>query len=77
MRGGESPTTACRKVISRIQKYFPKFFGAVICANMTGSYGESNLEFVCVWNLETLNETYPFEHPGAFYSSTVEREDVE
>lgn len=39
MRGGESPTTACQKVISRIQKYYPKFFGAVICANVTGSYG--------------------------------------
>ncbi|KAK1341737.1 hypothetical protein QTO34_016486 [Cnephaeus nilssonii] len=39
MRGGESPTTACRKVISRIQKYYPTFFGAVICANVTGSYG--------------------------------------
>ncbi|NXA42511.1 ASPG asparaginase, partial [Eudromia elegans] len=30
---------ACQKVISRIQKYAPKFFGAVICANTTGSYG--------------------------------------
>lgn len=49
MRGGVSPTTACQKVISRIQKYFPKFFGAVICANVTGSYGESYLEFVFVW----------------------------
>uniref|UniRef100_A0A2K6T1Y7 Aspartylglucosaminidase n=1 Tax=Saimiri boliviensis boliviensis TaxID=39432 RepID=A0A2K6T1Y7_SAIBB len=39
MRGGEDPTIACQKVISRIQKYFPEFFGAVICANMTGSYG--------------------------------------
>ncbi|XP_006882288.1 PREDICTED: N(4)-(beta-N-acetylglucosaminyl)-L-asparaginase isoform X2 [Elephantulus edwardii] len=39
MRGGEDPTRACQKVISRIQKYFPKFFGAVICANVTGSYG--------------------------------------
>uniref|UniRef100_A0AC11DH61 Aspartylglucosaminidase n=1 Tax=Ovis aries TaxID=9940 RepID=A0AC11DH61_SHEEP len=39
MRRGENPTTACEKVISRIQKYFPKFFGAVICANVTGSYG--------------------------------------
>ncbi|KAF6083659.1 aspartylglucosaminidase [Phyllostomus discolor] len=39
MRRGESPTVACQKVISRIQKYFPKFFGAVICANVTGSYG--------------------------------------
>ncbi|XP_040822332.1 N(4)-(beta-N-acetylglucosaminyl)-L-asparaginase isoform X1 [Ochotona curzoniae] len=39
MRRGEDPTTACQKVISRIQKHFPKFFGAVICANVTGSYG--------------------------------------
>ncbi|KAM9670682.1 N(4)-(beta-N-acetylglucosaminyl)-L-asparaginase isoform 2-T2 [Dama dama] len=39
MRRGENPTTACEKVISRIQKYFPNFFGAVICANVTGSYG--------------------------------------
>ncbi|XP_006169197.1 N(4)-(beta-N-acetylglucosaminyl)-L-asparaginase-like [Tupaia chinensis] len=39
MRTGEDPTLACQKVISRIQKYFPKFFGAVICANVTGSYG--------------------------------------
>ncbi|XP_024418531.2 N(4)-(beta-N-acetylglucosaminyl)-L-asparaginase [Desmodus rotundus] len=39
MRRGENPTTACQKVISRIHKYFPKFFGAVICANVTGSYG--------------------------------------
>ncbi|XP_004642671.1 N(4)-(beta-N-acetylglucosaminyl)-L-asparaginase [Octodon degus] len=39
MRRGEDPTIACQKVISRIQKHFPKFFGAVICANVTGSYG--------------------------------------
>ncbi|XP_006728600.1 N(4)-(beta-N-acetylglucosaminyl)-L-asparaginase isoform X1 [Leptonychotes weddellii] len=39
MRRGEDPTIACQKVISRIQKYFPNFFGAVICANVTGSYG--------------------------------------
>ncbi|KAF5922452.1 hypothetical protein HPG69_009496 [Diceros bicornis minor] len=39
MRGGADPTTACQKVISRIHKYFPNFFGAVICANVTGSYG--------------------------------------
>ncbi|XP_008047952.1 N(4)-(beta-N-acetylglucosaminyl)-L-asparaginase, partial [Carlito syrichta] len=39
MRGGEDPTIACQKVISRIHKYYPKFFGAVICANVTGSYG--------------------------------------
>ncbi|XP_055132452.1 N(4)-(beta-N-acetylglucosaminyl)-L-asparaginase isoform X3 [Symphalangus syndactylus] len=40
MRRGEDPTIACQKVISRIQKYFPEFFGAVICANVTGSYGD-------------------------------------
>ncbi|XP_021517779.1 N(4)-(beta-N-acetylglucosaminyl)-L-asparaginase isoform X2 [Meriones unguiculatus] len=39
MSRGEDPAIACQKVISRIQKYYPKFFGAVICANVTGSYG--------------------------------------
>ncbi|XP_068798649.1 N(4)-(beta-N-acetylglucosaminyl)-L-asparaginase isoform X3 [Struthio camelus] len=39
MRMGTDPTVACQKVISRIQKYAPKFFGGVICANATGSYG--------------------------------------
>ncbi|XP_046504316.1 N(4)-(beta-N-acetylglucosaminyl)-L-asparaginase [Equus quagga] len=39
MRGGEDPAVACQKVVSRIRKYFPNFFGAVICANVTGSYG--------------------------------------
>ncbi|XP_020853488.1 LOW QUALITY PROTEIN: N(4)-(beta-N-acetylglucosaminyl)-L-asparaginase [Phascolarctos cinereus] len=39
MRKGNDPTLACQKVISRIQQYYPEFFGAVICANTTGSYG--------------------------------------
>ncbi|XP_026555457.1 N(4)-(beta-N-acetylglucosaminyl)-L-asparaginase [Pseudonaja textilis] len=39
MRLGLDPTMACQKVISRIQKYHPDFFGAVICANTSGSYG--------------------------------------
>jgi len=39
MRMGIDPAVACQKVIARIQKYAPKFFGAVICANTTGSYG--------------------------------------
>ncbi|XP_023971567.1 N(4)-(beta-N-acetylglucosaminyl)-L-asparaginase isoform X1 [Physeter macrocephalus] len=39
MRRGKDPTAACQKVILRIQKYFPNFFGAVVCANVTGSYG--------------------------------------
>ncbi|XP_012811103.2 N(4)-(beta-N-acetylglucosaminyl)-L-asparaginase isoform X2 [Xenopus tropicalis] len=38
MRMGSDPTAACQKAIGRIQKYFPNFFGAVICANSTGSY---------------------------------------
>uniref|UniRef100_A0A8D0BS52 N(4)-(Beta-N-acetylglucosaminyl)-L-asparaginase n=1 Tax=Salvator merianae TaxID=96440 RepID=A0A8D0BS52_SALMN len=39
MRTGMDPTQACQKVISRIQKYDPHFFGAVICANTSGSFG--------------------------------------
>ncbi|XP_066488150.1 N(4)-(beta-N-acetylglucosaminyl)-L-asparaginase [Tiliqua scincoides] len=39
MRTGMDPTVACQKVITRMQKYVPFFFGAVICANTTGSYG--------------------------------------
>lgn len=39
MSSGIDPTTACRKVIDRIKKYYPGFFGAVICANTTGGYG--------------------------------------
>ncbi|MBN3284064.1 ASPG asparaginase, partial [Polyodon spathula] len=37
---GIDPTTACRKVITRMKKYYPGFFGAVISANTTGSYGK-------------------------------------
>ncbi|KAL7863489.1 hypothetical protein SRHO_G00124730 [Serrasalmus rhombeus] len=39
MRGGDDPSTACKKAISRIKKYHPDFFGALICANTTGGYG--------------------------------------
>ncbi|KAG8592044.1 hypothetical protein GDO81_000386 [Engystomops pustulosus] len=39
MRMGADPTTACQKAIARIQKHVPVFFGAIICANRTGSYG--------------------------------------
>ncbi|XP_078417918.1 N(4)-(beta-N-acetylglucosaminyl)-L-asparaginase-like [Cetorhinus maximus] len=39
MRLGFEPAAACRKAIARIQKYYPKFFGAIICANRTGGYG--------------------------------------
>lgn len=36
---GMDPAAACQKVVSRIQKYAPNFYGAIICANTTGSYG--------------------------------------
>ncbi|XP_048365195.1 N(4)-(beta-N-acetylglucosaminyl)-L-asparaginase [Sphaerodactylus townsendi] len=39
MRMGMEPTLACQQVISRIRKYASNFFGAVICANTSGSYG--------------------------------------
>ncbi|KAG9347021.1 hypothetical protein JZ751_005948 [Albula glossodonta] len=39
MRAGIDPSTACRTAITRIKKYFPGFFGAIVCANTTGSYG--------------------------------------
>lgn len=39
MRMGADPTSACQKAIARIQKHVPVFFGAIICANRTGSYG--------------------------------------
>ncbi|XP_078252779.1 N(4)-(beta-N-acetylglucosaminyl)-L-asparaginase-like isoform X2 [Rhinoraja longicauda] len=39
MRMGIDPTLACQKAIRRIQKYYPNFFGALICANKTGHYG--------------------------------------
>ncbi|KAJ8416558.1 hypothetical protein AAFF_G00358460 [Aldrovandia affinis] len=39
MRAGVDPSTACRIAITRIKKYYPSFFGAIICANTTGSYG--------------------------------------
>ncbi|XP_043112378.1 N(4)-(beta-N-acetylglucosaminyl)-L-asparaginase isoform X1 [Puntigrus tetrazona] len=39
MRNGAQPTVACRTAISRIKKYYPDFFGAIICANTTGGYG--------------------------------------
>lgn len=39
MRMGDDPTLACQKAISRMKKYYDGYFGAVICANTTGSYG--------------------------------------
>ncbi|XP_061108539.1 N(4)-(beta-N-acetylglucosaminyl)-L-asparaginase isoform X2 [Conger conger] len=39
MRAGVDPSTACKTAIGRIKQHFPYFFGAVICANTTGSYG--------------------------------------
>ncbi|XP_063776740.1 N(4)-(beta-N-acetylglucosaminyl)-L-asparaginase isoform X2 [Pseudophryne corroboree] len=39
MRMGADPSAACQKAIARIQKHVPVFFGAIICANKTGTYG--------------------------------------
>ncbi|XP_046878097.1 N(4)-(beta-N-acetylglucosaminyl)-L-asparaginase isoform X4 [Hypomesus transpacificus] len=39
MRTGADPSSACKTAISRIKRYYPEFFGAVICANTTGHYG--------------------------------------
>uniref|UniRef100_A0A4W3GNB9 N(4)-(Beta-N-acetylglucosaminyl)-L-asparaginase n=1 Tax=Callorhinchus milii TaxID=7868 RepID=A0A4W3GNB9_CALMI len=39
MRMGLDPTISCQKAVTRIQVYYPKFFGALVCVNRTGSYG--------------------------------------
>ena len=41
MRAGADPSEACRTAISRIKRHYSDFFGAIICANTTGHYGES------------------------------------
>lgn len=43
MRAGADPSTACKTAILRIKRHYAEFFGAVICANTTGHYGE------CLW----------------------------
>lgn len=40
MRAGADPSVACKTAIGRIKRHHPRFFGAVICANLTGHYGE-------------------------------------
>lgn len=40
MRAGTDPTQACKTAISRIKRHYSHFFGAIICANTTGHYGE-------------------------------------
>lgn len=40
MRAGADPTEACKTAISRIKRHYSRFFGAIICANTTGHYGE-------------------------------------
>lgn len=39
MRAGAAPSAACEAAVSRIKRRYSQFFGAVICANMTGHYG--------------------------------------
>ncbi|MEQ2224807.1 hypothetical protein ILYODFUR_011306 [Ilyodon furcidens] len=40
MRNGADPSAACKSAISRIKQHYSDFFGAIICANTTGHYGE-------------------------------------
>lgn len=40
MRAGAGPSEACKTAISRIKRHHSQFFGAIICANTTGHYGE-------------------------------------
>lgn len=40
MRAGADPTEACKTAISRIKRRYSQFFGAIICANTTGHFGE-------------------------------------
>lgn len=40
MRNGADPSVACKSAISRIKRHYSDFFGAIICANTTGHYGE-------------------------------------
>uniref|UniRef100_A0A1A8KZC9 N(4)-(Beta-N-acetylglucosaminyl)-L-asparaginase n=1 Tax=Nothobranchius kuhntae TaxID=321403 RepID=A0A1A8KZC9_NOTKU len=39
MRAGADPSAACKSAISRIKRFYPDFFGAIVCANTTGHYG--------------------------------------
>ena len=39
MRQGQSPAEATREAIGRIQRYQPKFFGAIIAASVDGAFG--------------------------------------
>ncbi|XP_019739896.1 N(4)-(beta-N-acetylglucosaminyl)-L-asparaginase [Hippocampus comes] len=39
MRTGMDPSAACKMAISRIKRHYADFFGAIICANLTGHYG--------------------------------------
>ncbi|XP_017273018.1 N(4)-(beta-N-acetylglucosaminyl)-L-asparaginase [Kryptolebias marmoratus] len=39
MRAGADPSAACKSAISRIKRHYSDFFGAIICANITGHYG--------------------------------------
>ena len=39
MRQGKSPSEATAEAIGRIMQFYPKFFGAVIAANIQGEFG--------------------------------------
>lgn len=39
MRQGKSPSEAAAEVIGRIRQFYPRFFGAIISANIQGEFG--------------------------------------
>lgn len=60
MRAGADPTEACKTAISRIKRHYSHFFGAIICANTTGHYGEFLLPFIInrKWHMKTFMFMY-------------------
>lgn len=74
MRAGADPSEACKTAISRIKRHYSDFFGAIICANTTGHYGEflhinvevnnkqSSITLMCLLNLVNESRMCVVEH---------------
>jgi N4-(beta-N-acetylglucosaminyl)-L-asparaginase len=41
MKMGLDPTTAAQRAMEEIVKYYPKFNGSIVTANMKGQYGSA------------------------------------
>lgn len=52
MRNGVHPEDACEKAIRRIMKYYPDFSGAVVAANINGTYGAACHNAYFVYNVQ-------------------------